>query len=694
MSRAVAAALATALFGTACQGAAPNEAGLPLAAVPSEAAVERRSSAPPAQGYAGSDPAPDFPPEVHWFNTPGPLSLADLRGKVVLLDFWTTGCINCIHIIPELQQLETKYGDALVVIGVHSAKFDAEAAAESIHQAVLRYDLRHPVASDTDFRIWNAYGVQAWPTLVLIDPAGNVLGTHAGEGVYELFDRPIEGMIARFEAAGQLDRTPLGLALERASAALRPLAFPGKVLADPAADRLFIADSGHHRIVATTLAGAVAAVYGDGTPGFTDGPAGQAQLNTPQGMARVGHLVYVADSGNHAIRTVDLDTGEVGTAAGAGYQARQNFAQGRFEHTVPLNSPWDVVALDDTLYIAMAGSHQIWSLDPGTGILGPYAGSGREGIQDGVFTSAMLAQPSGLATDGQRVFFADAESSAIRSLDPRGGGRVGTLVGTGLFDFGDIDGQGDGARLQHPLGIAADGDKLYVADTYNNKLKVIDPATATSRTLAGQGAAAAGHADGPAAASRWNQPGGVTVAGGRLYVADTNNHVIRTVDLATGQVGSLRLTNLAALTPSTASAAGAAGDPEDAGPWQRESLALATQRVAAGPGKVRLEVTFPAGFKLNADAPFTLRWQAEDPEVIALPADPAVTEGPPRLPIELPVTFATGHSELVADMALFFCREGAEALCFIRPVALTVPVDVGAGGDTVTLTYQPPVPND
>ena len=238
--------------------------------------------------YAGRPdlPAPEFPTGLDWINVPAPLTMAALRGKIVILDFWTYGCINCIHMIPTLQRLEAKYGDALVIIGVHSAKFANEGSTTSIRQIVQRYGLEHPVINDSDFRVWQAYGINAWPTFVVIDPRGNVLALQAGEIPFEAFDRLLSGMVDYFDSTGELDRTPLELALEGAGQPAGLLAFPGKVLADEAGGRLFIADSNHNRIVVADLdTYEVLDVIGSGAAGLTDGAYDAASFDKPQGMA-------------------------------------------------------------------------------------------------------------------------------------------------------------------------------------------------------------------------------------------------------------------------------------------------------------------------------------------------------------------------------------------------------------------------
>ena len=314
-------------------------------------------------------PAPEFPTGLDWLNTEHPLTIESLRGKIVLLDFWTYGCINCIHVIPDLERLEEEFADELVVIGVHSAKFEQESATENIRRVVLRYDVHHPVVNDAGFDIWRSYQVRAWPSAYVIDPAGGVVGYHSGEGVYEVVKPVLDQLLEEF--AGSIDRTPLALRLERQGLPQTVFSFPGKVTVDPNG-KLYISDSNHHRIVRTDLEGRVEAVYGSGLEGFADGPSSEATFKDPQGTALSmdGSLLYVADTGNHALRVVDLASGEVTTVAGTGERAwppRRGPAL-----TTPLASPWDVELDPGTglLYVAMAGTHQIWFFDPDEGLGG------------------------------------------------------------------------------------------------------------------------------------------------------------------------------------------------------------------------------------------------------------------------------------------------------------------------------------
>ena len=486
------------------------------------------------------DPAPDLAGGVAWLNTAGPLTLKDVRGKVVLLDFWTLCCINCIHIMPDLAKLEKKYPNELAVIGVHSPKFDNEKETKSIRKAVLRYEIAHPVVNDADQKIWNAYGVRSWPTMAVIDPEGNLVGMLSGEGNYDILDQTIAKLIAIHKAKKTLNETPLRFDLVRyREKADTPLFFPGKVLADAASNRLFISDSTHHRVIVTDLAGKQLAVAGTGTPGRADGAFAAAQFDDPQGLALAGDTLFVADRKNHSIRALDLTALTTRTVAGTGVQEQSTRL---LDAPAPglrtgLNSPWDLHRVGTTLYIAMAGHHQIWTMDIGTGLVSRFAGDGGENLRDGPLFAARFAQPSGLADDGKFLYVADSEVSAIRKVPLNGQGRVETLVGKGLFDFGDEDGVGPAVRLQHALAVAAVGDQLLVADTYNSKLKKLDPRTRECKTLP---LTAAPGETGPLL----DEPAGLSVAGGKAYIADTNAHRIRVVDLATNVVSTLKLTGV------------------------------------------------------------------------------------------------------------------------------------------------------
>ncbi|MCC7145947.1 MAG: redoxin domain-containing protein [Phycisphaeraceae bacterium] len=494
-------------------------------------------------------PAPEFPAGLDWLNTPRPLSLTELRGKVVLLDFWTFCCVNCLHVIPELRELEERYPKELAVIGVHSAKFTNEKDSRKIQQAIERYGVTHPVVNDKDFKIWSLYGVRAWPTFVLIDPQGRIAAVHAGEGVRAALEGPIAQLIARYDLPvngpqvvspeTSASRPPSAQAEAKESALL---AFPGKIMAgkEPGGQtRLYIADSSHHRILAADpKTGQVLEVIGSGQPGLVDGDFARACFTRPQGLALEGQYLFVADTENHAIRRVDLARRVVETFVGTGVQSADP-SQGGVGRNVALSSPWDLLAAKGKLYVAMAGSHQLWQVNLVTLEAAPWVGSGVEGLQDGAASMAELAQPSGLATDGERIFFLDSEASALRLVNLAGGQEVTTLVGHGLFEFGDRDGAGGEALLQHPLGVLYRDGAVWVADTYNHKIKRFDLATGRMTTELGTGQA--GMADGSPQEAQFNEPSGLAYAGGCVYIADTNNHAIRVYDLKFQEVRTLTL---------------------------------------------------------------------------------------------------------------------------------------------------------
>ncbi|MEM1272159.1 MAG: hypothetical protein AAGI08_19090, partial [Bacteroidota bacterium] len=386
--------------------------------------------------------------------------------------------------------------------------------------------------------MWQQYAVKAWPTFYLIDPNGYIAGTRRGEGVYA----PVAALLHRLLPTYEIDSTPLDERLDvPVPLPEGVLAYPSKIAVDQARGRLFVADSGHHRILVTDLDGNGLLRIGSGRAGLADGDADMAEFFRPQGLAYEAERdrLFVADTGNHAIRSVDLQSGQVRTVAGTGRQAPYGFA--KVKGTVdPLSSPWDVIVHAGRLYVAMAGAHQVWAFDPETGEGEPFAGDGQENLVDGPRRQAIFAQPSGLAADEHALYVADSESSAVRRIDWTSG-EVTTPAGLGLFVFGDADGEGEAIRLQHPLGVALQDGDVLVADTYNHAIKRLtlsEPARA--ERLAGQ--SEAGHTDGGLAEAQFDEPSGVAVAGSQVYVADTNNHAIRVIDLGAERVSTLPVT--------------------------------------------------------------------------------------------------------------------------------------------------------
>ncbi|HWB11914.1 MAG TPA: thioredoxin-like domain-containing protein [Pirellulales bacterium] len=665
--------------------------------------------------YPNRIPCPELAGGVGWLNTAGPLELKDLRGKFVLIDFWTFCCINCMHILPELKKLEAAYPRELVVIGVHSAKFEKEEDTKNISEAIQRYDIEHPVINDARHAIWNRFGINSWPTVLLIDPEGNLVWGRGGEVEFKQIDQVIKAGLPYYRRKGVLSQTPLRFDLEASKARKTPLRYPGKILADAEEGRLFIADSNHHRIVVADLEGRLLKVIGSGKLGSDDGPLEAASFNHPQGMAAKGDTLYVADTENHMLRKVDLKVQKVTTIAGTGRQRRSYLWPGmpeaeeeavkpakaglRFASRpkgTALNSPWDLCIHDGDLYIAMAGPHQIWRMSLDEREIGPYAGNGREDIVDGPLLPAQpyeegyasFAQPSGLTSDGTSLYVADSEGSSIRAVPFKPTQDVKTVIGTSqlpqarLFTFGDVDGKGSKVRLQHCLGVAYLDGQIYVADTYNNKIKAIDPKTKTCHTIAGDGKP--GTTDDP---PQFDEPAGISATGGRLYVADTNNHLIRVIDLDHGnRVTTLAIEGLQA--PQPAEDATAEQQPAD------ETIEVPAAVLKPENGQVHISVSLdlPEGYKINAEAPMAYRLEASAKEGVvdrkAFKKSIKLDQPATVFKIDLPLTADTGADQLSLSLTYYYCQEGAGGLCKVGTVAWKIPLKLDADAESSTLELE------
>jgi len=628
-------------------------------------ALPAQAQRSPQELYEGQVPAPAFPAGLDWINVEQPLTMEGLLGKIVILDFWTYGCINCLHIIPILEQVEQKFAEEVVVIGVHSAKFENEGQTENLRQIVQRYGVHHPVVNDSDFSIWRTYGVQAWPTVAIIEPLGNVVIRQSGEIPFETFDAYLSGMVAYYDSEypGSINRTALELALEGAGDPGTPLLYPGKVLADSASQRLFIADSSHNRIViADRSSGEVLDIIGSSRRGFVDDSFEGARFDKPQGMALAGNMLYIADVNNHAIRMADLAARTVLTVAGNGSMGRGRLEFGtRVDNPlgVALRSPWDIEFDEDgRLHIAMAGTHQLYIYEPAQNLLYPSVGNGREANLNGVsLADSELAQPSGLYYAGEgKLYFADSESSTIRLAD-FANDLVTVVAGTtenSLFDYGDIDGELGVNRLQHALGVEGlpKGD-ILIADTYNSRIKILRAGQTGTETLLGLGGLG-GYANGDASVAEFDEPGGISYADGVLYVADTNNHVIRRVHLDTGLVDTFEFSNPAALAipdryETTVVHEGGTAE-----------ILLDEQVLATGENSISLHINFPPEYKINP----LINSELAVAGLSTVVNKPVTT---------VPIAIEAGSGELAAELTLYYCREGAEALCFIETAAWRIP---------------------
>lgn len=622
-------------------------------------------------------PADIFDGGTSWLNTSGPIKLKDLKGKVVLIDFWTYCCINCIHVLPDLKYLEKKYPNELVVIGCHSAKFDNEKETGNIRKAILRYEIEHPVVNDSQMRIWRSLGIRSWPSLLVVDAEGNACLLASGEGNREYLDELVGKLIKYHKANGTLDETPIHFDLERHNAKPQPLRFPGKVLADETGNRLFISDSNHNRIVVTSLNGKLQEVIGAGSIGSKDGVFGEAQFDHPQGMALADEKLYIADTENHLIRVADLKAKTVSTLAGTGEQARQRIYTGKLK-TTAMNSPWDLSVVDGWLYIAMAGPHQMWSHKLGSDEISVYAGSGLEDIQNGAFPLAAFAQPSGIATDGKFLYVCDSEGSAIRkvAIDNDGNGEVTTVAGpydlpggAALFEFGDIDEVGKKARLQHPLGVAYRDGSLYVADTYNHKIKHIDLKSEKATTWMGDGE----EGDRLAPSPRFSEPSGLAIAKGILYITDTNNHRVLTVDLKTKETKALAIAGLA---PPKNRFAETEAFPKDVPATKTEPQTVKAGKAAT----IKVNLHLPKDYKMNPLFPVAFRLEAKEGQKLIpakqLTGKQKATAKDKTATLELSLTGNTGSTPLQIALTYGYCREGKGGLCKVKTTRWNVPLSV------------------
>ena len=462
-------------------------------------------------------------PGMEWFNIAAPLSLDDVRGKLLILDFWTTCCINCMHVLPSLRRVEEAFPEEVVVIGVHSPKFAAERNAANLRESIARYGIVHPVVNDPDMILWREYGVRAWPTLMFVSPDGAVIGQAPGEPDPELLLRAVGNLIEDAKTSGKLD--PRALELVSPPRPDGRLAYPGqlKPLAGAGGARHWVlADGGHNQIVELDDSGAEVGRFGSGEAGLLDGPAASARFRSPQGLIATPEDIYVADTFNHAIRKIDRASGEVTTLAGTG--ERGPVLKGTVAGSkAALASVWDLELSRSQLFFANAGTHQLGVLDLDSLEVRALAGTGGEDLQDGPAAEALLAQPSGLALspDGTVLGFADSETSAIRRLHLDGKGSVDTLVGAGLFDFAHTNGPLGEARFQHPLGLGwLDNTKVLVADSFNSSVRLIDLAAAEVRDFDSHEFVCQDSVCLPLA-----EPAAVIADGpDRVLVVDTNNH--------------------------------------------------------------------------------------------------------------------------------------------------------------------------
>ncbi|KAF7817977.1 protein SUPPRESSOR OF QUENCHING 1, chloroplastic isoform X1 [Senna tora] len=644
------------------------------------------------EGRGNAQVVPEFPSKLDWLNT-APLQFGrDLRGKVVLLDFWTYCCINCMHVLPDLDFLEKKYKNMpFIVVGVHSAKFDNEKDSEAIRNAVLRYGITHPVANDGDMFLWRKLGISSWPTFAIIGPNGKLLAQISGEGRRKDLDDFVEAALQFYGKQNMLNNSPITLNLEKENdprLLTSPLKFPGKLAIDVLNNRLFISDSNHNRIVVTDLDGNfIVQIGSSGEEGLQDGSFDDATFNRPQGLAYNAkqNILYVADTENHALREIDFVNEKVCTLAGNGTKG-SDYTGGGKGATQLLNSPWDVCfhPVEEKIYIAMAGQHQIWEHNILDGITSAFSGDGYErNLNGSSSTSTSFAQPSGisLSQDLMEVYIADSESSSIRAVDLKtGGSRLlaggDPIFPDNLFKFGDHDGIGSEVLFQHPLGVlcAKDG-QIYIADSYNHKIRKLDPTSKRVSTIAGTGKA--GFRDGTAIAAQLSEPSGIVEGNnGRLFIADTNNSLIRYLDLNNEgfELSTLELKGFQPPTPKSRSLKR----------LRRRSAAdtvtITTDGVLSNEGNLSINISIPNEYHFSKEARSRFSVDVEPEDAVNIdPQDGFLNDGSATLHFK---RSSTSVSLGRVNCKIYYCKE--DEVCLYQSLQFEVPFREGVPNSAPT----------
>ncbi|KAM3834354.1 NHL repeat-containing protein 2 isoform 1-T1 [Vipera latastei] len=655
---------------------------------------------------------PEFGADLQWLNTEGSLSLhKHLCGKVVVLDFFTYCCINCIHILPDLHDLEEKYSDkdGVLIIGVHSAKFPNEKVLDNIKSAVLRYNITHPVVNDVNATLWHELEVSCWPTLVIVGPRGNILFSLVGEGHKDKLFLFTTIALKYYKEQGQINSNRIRTQLYRDSLSSSPLLFPGKIAVDSSENTLVIADTGHHRILVVGKNGHILHIIGGSDRGRNDGNFSEASFNSPQGVAIKDNIIYVADTENHLIRKIDLRLELVSTVAGVGIQGTDKEGGAKGDEQ-PISSPWDITLgslathEDSVLWIAMAGIHQIWALllesgklpkgsDLKKGTCLRFAGSGNEENRNNAYPhKAGFAQPSGLSVAAEDpwscLFVADSESSTVRTISLKDGA-VKHLVGgerdpMNLFAFGDVDGAGMNAKLQHPLGLTWDKKRslLYVADSYNHKIKFVDPKMKNCATLAGTGEAS-NVIGSSITTSTFNEPGGLCVEdGGRfLYIADTNNHQIKVIDLETRTVSLLPLQHVDTVDSINRGSI-KMSDQAELPKLPKSTPHFQLPSLTVSPGQALqfvLMLKLPPNTNLTEEAPSSWFFTAEGNEWLLCDPHRSGTIADlfeqPIIPFQLPTSCLESEALLSINVCLYYCSKDSNA-CMMKGISFNQPFHI------------------
>lgn len=595
--------------------------------------------------------------KLDWINVSKHLTNKDLENRVVLLDFWTYACVNCMQVLPEIQKLEEQFGDKITVIGIHSGKFNNEKNTVAIRNAVLKYNIKHAVVNDADFKIWKNFGVEAWPTLILINPKGDVEKVYAGEGNANAITNDVKKLISKYSL--QLSKTDLPIALESAKAVGHVLQYPAKIAYAKnfsyknivKTSALLIADSSANKIDIASLNGAILLEVGSGQAGFRDGDISSAQFKSPKGLLYRDNILYVADTGNNALRKVDFKNNQVSTLIGTGVRGlpiNSEISVKNAAKNFDLASPWDLEFFPDqnNIIIANAGTHQLIKYNITQAKLSPFAGSGSEDIVDGKYPRNALAQTSGLSAFGGKLYFVDSETSSLRVADKNG--EVKTLVGKGLFVFGHQNGSASVALMQHPVGLVADDTGVYIADTHNNIIRKYNLATGTLSDYSGN---MRGDGLGSAKNTSYNEPEAIISVLDKFYIADTNNNRIVTLNRASGN--SVLLDTVPPLKM-----------PKEGMLEYLPNLEKIPSQIVKSDSDVTLSFVMKPGWKINESAPSFFNLveirNKKEATLISRMDWSVIKSGSVKLPK------LSSKREYYLQGAVYYCQDKANALCLIR----------------------------
>ncbi len=610
-----------------------------------------------------------------WLNVSVPLKTSDLEDRIILLDFWTYACVNCMHMIPEIKKLEEEFGSKLTVIGVHSGKFDNEKDIEGIRNAIVKYDISHPVINDSKFNIWNSFKVKSWPTLILIGPNGRIKDTYVGEGTSQKIREDITSLIKKYRYS--LNRDSLPIVLEKDKIVGHVLSFPSKLeyvkdfesIGIAKTPAILIANSGKNTIVVSSLSGDILLEIGSGKKGLADGTIGSASFNNPHGLLYKNNILYVADTGNHTLRKIDLKKNEVSTIIGSGIRG-QILSDSKTVKEVDLASPWDLEFFPDknNIIIANSGTHQLLKYDIIKETIAPFAGDGVEDIIDGSYPKNSLAQPSAVNIFSGKLYFLDSETSSLRVAEKNGS--VKTLVGSGLFEFGHKNGSAKEALMQHPVGLAVDDTGIYIADTHNSVIRKYDASQSSLSDYSGSGKKNDDVGSNLKNVS-YNEPEDIISVLDKFYVADTNNNRILVVNRNNGAVSVLDV-----MPPLKMQKQGMLE--------YLPNLTNLPDKIVKSDINVSLLMKLPEGWKINENGPSfinLLEISGNESNLIASYDWNSVKSGEIKLPK------LTSGKDYYLQGTIYYCQNKKDSLCLINSYGQKIIAKKSASDEQVKIEF-------